>query len=235
MKALLISGVILIIASLGMPAPDNGPVPLVEWMYQSGFVLLLGALVIYFGSKQSTNKNLYIQIPVMVGLGLMLWLFILGFYNGEWWAHPLGAIISFVGFIWVYHRLSMGGYPQLKVLSNTFIDILLCKKDSEIKFIPLAYHFVALCTSAVVVFCALFIFHSVWIPVLFGLITCLYAERRLIKDRGASWAVIVTAVYGIFFFFLMLSIAYIVGSCNHGYCLALPQTTLRFFRELLRY
>ena len=119
MKQLLISGIVLIIVAAGMPTEiQHGfPVSVATWMYQAGFILLLGALVVYFGEMRVKDKHSSVRVLFTISLVAMLFYFLAGF-NSQWSAHPLGAIISVIGFIWVYHRLSKNLYPKLNLPKN---------------------------------------------------------------------------------------------------------------------
>lgn len=103
MKNLFILGSLFVIvgATLSTNTEASG-----VWLFQSGFVFLFGALIIFIIKKHLNSEYSTVwKIVGIISFVLVLFLIILGFINGAWDAHPLGFIIAFAGCIWTLYLI----------------------------------------------------------------------------------------------------------------------------------
>lgn len=92
MKPLIVIGTLLMLTGISVNVQLSGAG---SWMFQAGIIFLLGSLAISRNAKIWTRS----------GLVFMVALFLLGFFNGMWYAHPIGGFLGIVAGGWVAYRL----------------------------------------------------------------------------------------------------------------------------------
>ncbi len=196
MKPFIIIGILLVLAgiSVNVQFPGAG-----LWMFQVGLIFLLGALAVSRNAK--INKS---------GLFLMTVLFLWGFINGMWYTHPLGAIMSIIGWGWVIYRITRNKERETDnrnaSLVQEFSKKLLPSTKQHIKWIgvPLSILF------------ALWLFKSILIAFVVGFGVTAFFDRQSIQTKGLNRVAVVLLLYAVGFFLLLAGTFKIDDAYNYN-------------------
>lgn len=189
MKTLLVIGILLILTGT-MSASTTGISG--AWMVQSGLIFLFGALAI-FAKQKSWGKEIF-PLAVILMIGLFMW----GFSNGMWHAHPLGAIISIVGGGWVIYRITRD-----KEYDTRNIHASLIQEFSQ-KLLPNVKQHIKWLSVPLGILLALWLSKSLLIAFIVGFGAVSFLDKQLIKEEGLNRVVILLILYTAGFYFFLV-------------------------------
>lgn len=184
MKTLLIIGILLIITS-ATALSSTGVSG--AWMLQAGLIFLFGALAV-------SRKEKWTQL----GLLFMVVLFMWGFVNGMWYAHPLGAIISLVGGGWVAYRLTK---DKRNKDEGTFIS-----GGSNLfqKLLPNVKQHIKWVSVPLGILIALALTKSILIAFIVGAGIVAFLDKQTIQAKGLNRMVMLLLLYIVGFLLLLI-------------------------------
>jgi len=162
------------------------------WMVQAGLVFLFGALAIFVKEK-SWGKEIF-PLAVISMIGLFIW----GFSNGMWHAHPLGAIISIVGGGWVIYRITR----DKKYEADNSREPLIQKFSQKLP--PNIRQHVKWVSVPLGILLALWLSKSILIAFVVGLGITAFFDREFIKTKGINRIATLLLLYLIGFFILLV-------------------------------
>src|SRR3989344_875410 len=219
MKILIVIGALLIITS-ATSASTTGVSG--GWMLQSGLILLLGALTVSAKEKSWGKEILSLAIVLMVAL--FLW----GFVNGMWHAHPLGAIISIAGGGWAIYLITKDK-EQRRDGSRTlffqeFYQKLLPNIKQHIKWIgvPLS------------ILLALWLSKSILIAFVVGFGISAFLDKQSIQTKGLNRVAVVLLLYTVGFLILLVGIFKIDVAYNYPHFSFFTRDSYIFLRDIMR-
>ncbi len=189
MKTLLVIGILLILTGT-MSASTTGISG--AWMVQSGLIFLFGALAI-FAKQKSWGKEIF-PLAVILMIGLFMW----GFSNSMWHAHPLGAIISIVGGGWVIYRITRD-----KEYDTRNIHAPLIQEFSQ-KLLPNVKQHIKWLSVPLGILLALWLSKSLLIAFIVGFGAVSFLDKQLIKEEGLNRVVILLILYTAGFYFFLV-------------------------------
>jgi len=151
-----------------------------------------------------------------------------------WWS--LLQFVPIVGLFLFVLLLRKGDnasntYGEAPDNSTKLLFSLLNKTEIAGMRIRLSGYFISFAGALTVAYISLWLVGSIWLSALAGCITTTFLGRQEIKDRGASYFMIITAGYIVLFFVFML----LLTAINHGCPSPLSCKSIRFFENLLRY
>jgi hypothetical protein len=218
MKILIVIGALLIITS-ATSASTTGVSG--GWMLQSGLIFLLGALAVSAKEKSWGKEILSLAVVLMVAL--FLW----GFVNGMWHAHPLGAIISIAGGGWAIYLITKDK-EQMREGSRTlffqeFSQKLLQNVKQHIKWIgvPLSILFV------------LWLSKSILIAFVVGFGVTAFLDKQSIQTKGLNRVAIILLLYTVGFLLLLAGIFKIEDAYFYGDFFFLSRDSYIFLRDIM--
>lgn len=181
MKTLLILGILLTLAGATL-ASSTGVSG--SWVVQTGLIFLFGALAV------SRKEKIWAQSGLLFMFALFLW----GFVNGMWYAHPLGAIISIVGGGWVIYRFTKEKeYGTKKPSQNANPRVFS-------KILPNVKQHIKWISVPLGILLVLWLSKSILIAFVVGFGIVAFLDKQLIQVNGLNRTVV-------------LLILYIVGFC----------------------
>ena len=215
MKSLLIIGILLTLA--GATLANNIGVS-GTWMFQTGLIFLFGALAV------SKKEKIWTQSGLLFMVALFLW----GFVNGMWYAHPLGAIISIVGGGWVIYRITRHKEHETDNLHapsiQEFSKKLLLNIKQHIKWVgvPLG------------ILLALWLSKSILIAFVLGFGISAFLDKQSIQAKGLNRVAVVLLLYTVGFLILLVGIFKIDVAYNYPHFSFFTRDSYIFLRDIMR-
>ena len=200
MKTLLTIGILLILTG-AMSASSTGVSG--AWMVQSGLIFLFGALAVSAKEKSWGKEILSLAVVLMVAL--FLW----GFVNSMWHAHPLGAIISIVGGGWVIYRITRGKEYE----TGNFHSPLIQEFQ---KLLPSVKQHIKWVSVPLGILLVLWLSKSILIAFIVGFGITAFLDRQLIQTKGLNRVAIILLLYTVGFLLLLVGIFKIDNEYNYG-------------------
>ncbi len=185
MKTLLIIGVLLTLA--GATLANNVGVS-GSWIFQTGLIFLLGALAV-------SRKE---KIWTLSGLFFMVSLFLWGFVNGIWYAHPLGAIMSIVGGGWVIYHITRNKEYQMGNLRAPLTQ------EFSKKILPNVKQYIKWVSIPLGILLSLWLSKSILIAFVVGFGITAFLDKQSIQAKGLNRVAVVLLLYTIGFFILLM-------------------------------
>ena len=185
MKTLLIIGTILTLtgATLANNTGVSG-----TWMFQTGLIFLFGALAV------SRKEKIWSKS----GLLFMVVLFLLGFVNGMWHVHPLGAIISIIGGGWVIYRITRNKEHEMDNRNAPLVQ------DFYKKLLPNIKLHIKWVSVPLGILLALWIFKSILIAFVVGLGIVAFLDKKSIQTKGLNRVAVILLLYTVGFLILVV-------------------------------
>ncbi len=213
MKTLLILGTLLTLTGITL-ASNTGVSG--AWMFQTGLIFLFGALAV------SRKEKIWVQF----GLPLMIALFLWGFVNGMWYAHPLGAIISIVGGGWVIYRITRGKENEMgnfhAPLIQEFSKKLLPNIKRHIKWVSVPFG----------ILLALWISKSILIAFIVGFGITAFVDKQSIQAKGLNRVAVLLLLYTVGFLLLIVGTFKIDIANNYPHFRFFTRDSYIFFRDI---
>jgi len=215
MKILIVIGALLILA--GATLADSTGIS-GSWMVQAGLIFLFGALAV------SRKEKIWTQ----AGLILMVALFLWGFVNGMWYAHPLGAIISIAGGGWVIYGITKGKKYETEnphtPLTQDFFQSLLPNIKQHIKWVSVPLSIVL----------ALWLSKSILIAFVVGFGITAFLDKQTIQTKGINRVAVILLLYTVGFLILLVGMFKIDVANNYPNFSFFTRDSYIFLRDIMR-
>jgi len=215
MKILIVIGALLILA--GATLTSNAGVS-GSWMVQTGLIFLFGALAV------SRKEKIWTQ----TGLILMVALFLWGFVNGMWYAHPLGAIISIIVGGWVIYGITKGKKHETEnpraLLTQDFFQSLLPNIKQHIKWVSVPLSIIL----------ALWLSKSILIAFVLGFGIVAFLDKQSIQAKGVNRVAVILLLYTVGFLILLVGMFKIDVAYNYPNFSFFTRDSYIFLRDIMR-
>src|SRR3989344_872500 len=185
MKTLFIIGLLLILAGATL-ASSTGVSG--SWMVQTGLIFLFGALAV------SRKEKIWTQSGLLFMVALFLW----GFVNGMWYAHPLGAILSIIGGGWVIYRITRGKEYETGNLHAPLIQEFSKKLLSNVK------QYIKWVSVPLSILLVLWLSKSILIAFVVGFGVVAFFDKQSIQAKGVNRVAIILLLYTVGFLILLV-------------------------------
>lgn len=215
MKSLLIIGILLTLA--GATLANNIGVS-GTWMFQTGLIFLFGALAV------SKKEKIWTQAGLLFMVALFLW----GFVNGMWYAHPLGAIISIVGGGWVIYRITRGKEHETGTLHASSIQ------EFSKKLLPNIKQHIKWVGVPLGILLALWLSKSILIAFVVGLGITAFLDKQSIQAKGLNRVAVVLLLYTVGFLILLVGTFKIDVANNYPRFKFFTRDSYIFLRDIMR-
>lgn len=215
MKPLIVTGILLILAgiSINVQFPGAG-----SWMFQVGLIFLFGALAV--------SRN--VKIWTISGLFFMVALFLLGLFNGMWYAHPLGGILGIVAGGWVAYWLikdkqNESGDTSAVVGSNQFQKLLpVVKQNIKWVSVPLGILIILALTK------------SILVAFIVGAGIVGFLDKQAIQAKGLNRVAIILLLYTVGFLVLLVGTFKIDVAYNYPNFSFFSRDSYIFLRDIMQ-
>ena len=215
MKILIVIGALLILA--GATLTSNAGVS-GSWMVQTGLIFLFGALAV------SRKEKIWTQSGLLFMVALFLW----GFVNGMWYAHPLGAIISIVGGGWVIYGITKGKKHETEnpraPLTQDFFQSLLPNIKQHIKWVSVPLSIIL----------ALLLSKNILIAFVVGFGITAFLDKQTIQTKGINRVAVILLLYTVGFLILLGGMFKIDVAYNYPNFSFFTRDSYIFLRDIMR-
>lgn len=215
MKTLLILGILLILAGATLSGSTGVSG---SWMVQTGLIFLFGALAV------SRKEKIWAQSGLLFMVALFLW----GFVNGMWYAHPLGAIISIIGGGWVIYRITRGKEYETGNLYAPSIQEL------SKKILPNVKQHIKWVSVPLGILLALWISKSILIAFVVGFGITAFLDKQSIQAKGLNRIAVALLLYTVGFLVLLVGIFKIDVANNYPHFKFFTRDSYIFLRDIMR-
>jgi hypothetical protein len=215
MKTLLIIGILLILAGTTL-ASSTGVSG--SWMVQTGLIFLFGALVV------SRKEKIWTQSGLLFMVALFLW----GFVNGMWYAHPLGAIISIIGGGWVIYRITRGKEYETGNLHTPLIQ------EFSKKLLPNVKQHIKWVGVPLSILLVLWLSKSILIAFVLGFGIVAFLDKQSIQAKGVNRVAIILLLYTVGFLILLVGTFKIDVAYNYPNFSFFTRDLYIFLRDIMR-
>lgn len=216
MKPFIVIGILLLLAgtSVNMQLPGAG-----SWMLQAGLIFLFDALAV------SRKEKIWMQSCLLFMVALFLW----GFVNGMWYAHPLGAILSIAAGGWVAYRLIKDKQNEAVGTfvfdSSKFPPKLLLNVKQHIKWVSVPLG----------ILIALALTKSILIAFIVGFGFVAFLDKQSIKVKGLNRVAILLLLYIVGFSILLITtFKYEYRFSNYNDLIFFSDDTFYFLEDVTR-
>lgn len=215
MKTLLIIGTLLILTG-AMLASNTGVSG--AWMVQVGLIFLFGALAV------SRKEKIWSQSGLLFMVGLFLW----GFVNGMWYAHPLGAIISIIGGGWVIYRITRNKEHETDNRNAPLVQ------EFSKKLLPNIKRHIKWACVPLGILLVLWIFKSILIAFVVGLGIVAFLDKQSIQAKGLNRVAVILLLYTVGFLILLMGTFKIDVAYNYPNFSFFTRDSYIFLRDIMQ-
>ena len=215
MKILIGASILLILAGATL-AGSTGVSG--SWMVQTGLIFLFGALAV------SRKEKIWTQSGLLFMVALFLW----GFVNGMWYAHPLGAIISIIGGGWVIYRITRGKEYETGNLHAPSIQ------EFSKKLLPNIKQHIKWVSVPLSIILALLLSKNILIAFVVGFGITAFLDKQTIQTKGINRVAVILLLYTVGFLIVLVGMFKIDVAYNYPNFSFFTRDSYIFLRDIMR-